>query len=163
MKKVIPFILGAICLCLSSCLESYSNYTPQIAVSYPITMQGDTLKYRYDANTEQYNLDSLLVGDTVLIGVGYATLGNNLISTHVSWDTTALHIWSNFSDEYRQILLEKSDTISLNLYFPTGYNYAGIPLYVSPKRACSSSVRFTVNSDSEYSTAECSLVINAIQ
>ena len=158
MKRLIPILLSV--LCLSSCLNTQSHYTPEIAMSMMVTTSGDTLPFRYDELSGLYNADSLFVGDTIVSAVGFASLGNNLVSAHVDWDTTSVYIWSRFSEDVKQVFLPQTDTLTLDFYFPAGYNYYGMPLYLIPKKAGSSALKLTVVSDSKYSPAEQALVLN---
>ena len=158
MKRLIPIILAA--FALSSCLETQSHFTPEISTSLFITTSGDTIPYRYDSMSGLYNMDSLFVGDTIVGAVGFASLGNNLLSAHVDWDTASVEIWSQYTESVLQVFLAESDTTTLDLYFPLGYNYFGMPLYLVPKKAGSSSLKFTAVSDSKFSPAEEALVLN---
>lgn len=161
MKRIIPIVFVAVLL--SSCLETQSHYTPEIATSKFVTNHGDTLKFRFDELSGLYNLDSLHVGDTITGAVGFASLGNNLLSAHVAWDSTRVRVWSEFTPDVLNVLLSNSDTAALNLYLPIGYNYLGFPLYLVPRQAGSTSLKLTVVTDSKYSPAEENLVLNIIQ
>jgi len=110
-----------------------------------------------------YNVDSVVVGDTLMMSVGFNTIANNLISTHIGWDTTYMNVWSHFDDAILSVLLSNSDTTKLDLYFPIGYNYLALPLWIVPKKAGGTMLKFTVVSDSKFSTKEEPLVLNIIE
>lgn len=158
MKRILPILL--VVIGLSSCLNTKSDFTPEISLSIFRTTDGDTLSFRFDELSGLWNLDSLSVGDTVYGAVGFASLGNNLVSTHVAWDTTAVKVWATFDQSVTSLLLSQSDTAKLDLYFPVGYNYLGLPLWIVPKRACSTPLKLTVRTDSKFSPAEETLVVN---
>ena len=163
MKRIIPLLLLPLTLLLSSCLDTQSHYTPEVALSSFVTSEGDTLLYFFDSTSNLWHVDSLLVGDTATFAVGYAGLGTNIISTHLAWDTAYLDIWTKYSSEMKNILLPQSDTTKLSLYFPTGYNYIGLPIWLTPKKAGSTALKFTVITDSKYSPAEENLILNIIK
>jgi hypothetical protein len=162
MKRIIPALLFAV-VCLSSCLDTTANFTPEVAVSPIFNTHGDTLVYRYDGMSGMYNVDSVVVGDTLMMSVGFNTIANNLISTHIGWDTTYMNVWSHFDDAILSVLLSNSDTTKLDLYFPIGYNYLALPLWIVPKKAGGTMLKFTVVSDSKFSTKEEPLVLNIIE
>ena len=161
MKRIVPILFIALVgLLFSSCLDTKSEFTPEISVSKFYTSSGDTLTFRFDSQSDCYNLDSLQVGDTIMGAVGFASLGNMLVSTHVAWDSTYVKVWSVFTDDFKNILLPNSDLDALNLYFPTGYNYLGLPIYIVPLKVGSSLLKLTAVSDSKFSPVEESLVLN---
>ncbi|MBR3647003.1 MAG: hypothetical protein IKN59_01250 [Paludibacteraceae bacterium] len=161
MKRIVPILFIALVgLLFSSCLDTKSEFTPEISVSKFYTLSGDTLSFRFDSQSNCYNIDSILVGDTITGAVGFAALGNMLVSTHVGWDSTYLEVWSVFTDEFKNILLSNSDLEALNLYFPTGYNYLGLPLYIVPQKAGSTALKLTVVTDSKFSPREETLILN---
>jgi len=158
MKRIIPITL--VVFFLSSCLETKSEYTPEITMSKLTKNDGTTLDFRYDGNLNLYNVDSIHVGDTLVGAVGFASLANNLISTHIDWDSTCMHLWSTFTSDFTGILLSNSDTATLDLYYPTGYNYAGLPLHIVPLKAGSTPLKLTVVTDSKFSPAEEVVMLN---
>ena len=147
---------------LSSCLDTQSHYTPYVTTSAIYTSDGDSLQYRYDNLSGLWNVDSILVGDTLHMSVGYGSLGNNLVSTHLAWDTASLDLWANLTSSITDLLLATSDTVKLDLYMPMGYNYLGFPIWIVPKKAGSTTLKFTVVSDSKYSPQNEILVLNVV-
>ena len=162
MKKIVPIVVLGLAVMLSSCLDTQSHYTPQVSVSNFVNGAGDTLEFRYDGMSNLFNLDSLLVGDTLKGAVGFASLGNNLLSAHVDWDTAALSVWSAYTEEMIQVMIAPSDTTNIDIYLPLGYNYVGLPLWIVPKRNGSTLLKFTVTTDSKFSPANEILQLNAI-
>ncbi len=160
MKRFVPVLLLA--ALLSSCLDTQSHYTPEVSLSAFITSSNDTLLYYFDDMSQLFYVDSLIVGDTVTFAVGYASLGNNLVSTHLSWDTAYVKLWSTFTSEMLGILLNTSDTAALNLYLPTGYNYVGLPIWLVPKKAGETKLTFTATSDSKYSPGEETIILRIL-
>lgn len=161
MKRLIPILLAA--LCLTSCLESHSDYTPEIRLSYAVTSDGDTLGYFFDKKAESYRMDTIQMNDTAKFVAGFITFTNNLVSTHVEWDTAHLQVWSMYEKELTSVLLPESDTTTLDLYFPTNYNYVGIPIFLTPKKVGSSAMIFKVVSDSKFTSSEQKIMIDVIQ
>lgn len=158
MKRIIPIFLLAVVL--SSCLDTKDHYTPEVSLSTFVNQEGDSLLYYYDSTSELWHVDSMHVGDTLRAAVGYQALGNYLISTHVTWDTSYIDLWALLTPAITDILLPQSDTVKLDLYAPMGYNYLGFPFWVVPKKAGSTSVKFTVVTDSKYSPQEEVIILN---
>ena len=158
MKRIIPIFLLAVVL--SSCLDTKNHYTPEVSLSTIVNNHGDTLLYYYDSMSELWHVDSILVGDTLNLAVGYASLGNNLVSTHIAWDTTYIDLWALLTPEITDKLLPNSDTIKLDLYMPTNFCYLGFPIWIEAKKAGSTSVKFTVVTDSKYSPQEEVIILN---
>ena len=160
MKRIFPVLL--LVVLFSSCLNTQSHYTPQVSMSTFTSSSGDSLTYRFDELSGLYNVDSVHVGDTLTAAVGFASLGNNLISAHIKWDTAYMNVRAIFSEQITNLLLPQSDTVALDLYCPTGYNYLGLPIVVVPKKAGSTPLKFTVVSDSKYSPTEEVLIMNIV-
>lgn len=163
MKRIIPILLLPVAMLFSSCLDTQSHYTPEISLSAFVNNQGDTLLYYYDTMSELWHVDSMHVGDTLHAAVGYQALGNNLVSTHIAWDTAYIDLWAVLTPAITDILLPSSDTVKLDLYSPVGYNYLGFPFWVVPKKAGSTTVKFTVVTDSKYSPQDEVIVLNIQQ
>ena len=161
MKRIIPILFFAVVL--SSCLDTKSHYTPEISLSAFVNSDGDSLLYYYDTMSELWHVDSMHVGDTLHAAVGYQALGNYLISTHVAWDTSYIDLWALLTPAITDVLLPTSDTVKLDLYAPVGYNYLGFPFWVVPKKAGSTSVKFTVVTDSKFSPQDEVIVLNIQQ
>ena len=162
MKKIVPIVVLGLAVMLSSCLDTQSHYTPYVSVANLVNGAGDTLEFRYDGMSNLFNLDSLLVGDTLKCAVGFASLGNNLLSAHVDWDTAALSVWSKYTDDMLNVMIAPSDTATIDIYLPTGYNYVGLPLWIVPKKAGGQLLKFTVTSDSKFSPANEMLQLNVV-
>ena len=158
MKRFFPIVILAVVL--SSCLDTQSHYTPYVTTSAVYNGDGDSLSFRYDGMSGLWNVDSVRLGDTLTMSVGYGSLGNNLVSTHLAWDTTCLDLWANLTPKITDLLLPTSDTTKLDLYMPLGYNYLGFPIWFVPKKAGSTTLKFTVVSDSKYSPQNEILVLN---
>ena len=163
MKRIIPILLLPVALLFSSCLDTQSHYTPEISLSTIVNNHGDTLLYHYDPMSELWHVDSIMVGDTLNFAVGYASLGNNLVSTHIAWDTTFVNLWALLTSEITDNLLPNSDTIKLDLYSPVNYCYLGFPIWIEAKKAGSTTVKFTVVTDSKYSPQDEVIVLNIQQ
>lgn len=162
MKRLFPILLTAVCL--SSCLlENTSDYSPSIQLSAAVASCGDTLGYTYDEKATAYRMDTVHMGDTVQFAVAYMSYTKNLISTHVSWDTTHLQLWSNFDDATLAIFLPNSNIETLDLYYPTNYNYAGVPIYFTPKKTGRSKLEFHVVSDSKFSPTAQTILVDVAQ
>ena len=160
MKRFFPIVILAVVL--SSCIDTQSHFTPYVTTSTVYTSDGDSLSYRFDNMSGLWNVDSIPIGDTLTLSVGFASLGNNLISTHVNWDTTYVDLWALLTPKITDLLLSTSDTTKLNLYMPMGYNYLGFPIWFVPKKAGSTTLKFTVVSDSKFSPREEYLVLNIV-
>ena len=85
------------------------------------------------------------------------------MSTHIAWDTAYIDLWALLTPAITDILLPNSDTTKLDLYSPVGYNYLGFPFWVVPKKAGSTTVKFTVVTDSKYSPQDEVIVLNIQQ
>lgn len=77
------FIIGLVVivtLVLSSCnLESSTNYTPRISLLQPPVLQnGDSLQIKYTAIADEYLMDTIRVGDSVLFVLHFNAYSNNI-------------------------------------------------------------------------------------
>lgn len=162
MKRIIPIFAVVLGLTLSSCLDTKSHYTPEISLSQFYTGSGDSLLFMYDEMAGMYRVDSLLVGDTLHFSVGFASLGNNMVSTHIDWDTNYVDMWGYFTQDMLDVMLPTSDTATLDIYLPVGYNYVGLPLWIVPKKAGGTLLKFTAVSDSKYSPKELPLMLGIV-
>ena len=143
-----------VALLTASCKDKVEqHFTPQIRLSYFTHPAGDTLALHIDTLRGCYVTDTMAVGDTVKFAFAGMTLANNLQAVQLNWDSTALALSVDLSSEVKNVLLENSDTLKAQLFFPEGYNYIAFPVTFITKKESESMLNFTLSSDSKYSPA----------
>ena len=151
----VPFLLA-------SCLDVQSDYSPTLYVNHIINQSGDTLSVRYNETYKLNVCDTVHVGDTLNTLVLFDGVGNNITMALVNWDNSAAHVWTEYDNTVSSILLEKSDSVNCQLYFPEGYRYVLLPIHYVPLVAGSPVITFVVDNDSKYEAVEASIMIPAI-
>lgn len=162
MRKIlISLMVPMMALAVTSCVDNVqSNFTPEIRISVPFlspyyigdTLHAkDTLALHYNESLKMYVTDTIQVGDTLLVGTMFYAYGNNLLSTRVKWDTTAVRTWFRLNTT---ILDAMTDTTQISTgYFPfsPNYNMVSFPIYFTPITAGVHPIEMTVETDSKYS------------
>lgn len=165
MKKFFVLLVASAGLMLISCVgDTHSDYTPEIMFSDMYlnpTFHGDTLvsaedtmAVKYDADLNAYVMtDTLSVTprDSVVFAVRFWSMGNDLIATRINFDTTALNLQITINDEIRQVLAEKSNLRTAQLYYNPGYNMVSFAAGYAPLKEGLHKLEFVVESDSKYS------------
>lgn len=156
---------------MTSCLDNVkSDYTPQIYLSelylnpYYVgdTLRAkDTLQLRYNKTSETYVSDTMQVGDTLMIGVIFYADGNNLVSTRIEWDSTAMKGWFYVNETIKKALSDTTTIAEGSLRFNPGYNMVSYPTYFVPQSAGAHAVKMTVETDSKYSPVSVSFSLIA--
>ena len=154
MKKFTLIVCTLACVCMTSCLEWTSQYTPQVNVTAFITASGDTLLGHYNEDTKHYTLDTICKGDTAFFLVYNQSFANNLVSSSITWDTTRLKMWTQVSDSFKLALRPSSDIEALRFDYQDGYNQTVIPVNMVPLKEGNTTIKFYVSSDSEYKESE---------
>lgn len=167
VRKASLFCMMTIVACaMTSCLDNVrSDYTPRILMS-PLYVNPyyvndtlhaqDTLYVRYNEKAERSVSDTMLRGDTVMLGLAFDAGGNYLISSRVEWDTTAVKAWLGINDEIRSAMSDTTAISSGYLPYKPAYNVVSFPVYIVPQKAGSHTIKITVESDSKYSPASAS-------
>ena len=158
MKRFLPFILMSCSVLLTSCLDSYSDFIPRITISHFVRLTPsetdsvftkDTLGVHYNSDGEYYYLDSVNVGDSILVSVMYQSFANFLVTSFVDWDSTKVSITGHLANGFDEALLPSSDIETLHFEYKTGYNGAFIPLSIIPLRSSDIQLTFSVSSDAK--------------
>lgn len=151
----IPFVFA-------SCLDVKSDYSPTLYVHQLINQKGDTLSVRYSDTYKLNVCDTVHVGDTINTLVLFDGVGNNITTALVNWDSSAAKVWTEYDSTVSSILLEKSDSINCQFYFPPGYRYVMLPIHYVPLVAGAPVITFVADNDSKYEAAEASIMIPAV-
>ncbi|MDD3080117.1 MAG: hypothetical protein PHH37_13615 [Paludibacter sp.] len=153
MKARIFIILAVIVAFLSSCsLDGSSNYTPTYAIARPYNTNGDSLYFHPTDVSGVYRLDTISVGDTIVLRVYVTGISNNL---------TAFYI-NQSADSVSKILLP--DQISMDSTFTSASDYQSgkfimpgtntdlyFPFkYIAIKASNEAKLVFTVVSDAQF-------------
>lgn len=145
---------------LTSCeFRGRNDYTPSLYTScffihYTDSTAGDTLGVRYQSDSESWQADTIVCGDTVRFVVGVNSYANNLVSFAMTWDTAAMLVELYAIDSIRPGLnSDSTDAASGRLVFKPGYNYASFPVRYSAKKTGVHKVTMIVTSDSNYPTS----------
>ena len=154
MKKFTLIFCALACVCMTSCLNWTSQYTPQVNVTAFITASGDTLRGHYNEDTKHYTLDTIWKGDTAFFLVYNQSFANNLVSSSITWDTTYLKMWTQLTDSFKTALAPNSNAEALIFYYNEGYNQTVIPVNMVPLKEGNTTIRFYVSSDSEYKESD---------
>lgn len=165
MKKFFVLLVASVALMLSSCINDvHSDYTPEIIFSDMYlnpTFHGDTLvaaedtmAFKYDADMNAYMItDTLSVSprDSVVFAVRFWSMGNDLLATRINFDTTAIGLQITIGDEIRNVLTDKSNIRTAQLYYKPGYNMVSFAAGFVPLKEGLHKLEFVVESDSKYS------------
>lgn len=174
VRKAPLLCMMAFVVCtMTGCLDNVkSDYTPRILMSsiyvnpYYVndTLHArDTLDVRYDEKGKKFLSDTMQLGDTVMFGVAFDAVGNNLVSSRVGWDTTSVRAWFGINASIKSAL---SDTTTINsgyMQYNPGYNVASYPVYLVPQKAGSHAIEMTVETDSKYSPASTSFELIVVE
>lgn len=162
MRKTFIFLLiSVVALAMTSCLDNVkSDYTPEIYLTnlylnpYYVgdTLRArDTLALHYSTSAEKYVSDTVQVGDTIMFGALFYSKGNNLLTTSCEWDSTAVKTWFRLNDEVKKAMSDTTRIAAGYFVFNPIYNQVSYPVYLSPVKSGSHTVKLTVESDSKYS------------
>ena len=154
MKKFTLIFCALACVCMTSCLNWTSQYTPQVNVTAFITASGDTLWGHYTEDTKHHTRDTICTCDTPFLLVYNQRFANNLVSSSITWDTTRLKMWTQLSDSFKVALSPSSNVEALQFYYNEGYNQTIIPVNMVPLKEGNTTIRFYVSSDSEYKESD---------
>jgi len=162
MKRLfIPLALVMV-LVLPSCLKNKAEYTPYISFSHFIlnpVYHGDTLVWAEDTlnvtinEDDQFVLDTVEVGDTIVFAVGYGSYANDLQAARILVsDSTGMRYSVLLNEAIRSVLVsEQVDGSGVNLELQSGYNYLAFPAGCKILKSGTHRVEFKVESDSKYS------------
>ncbi|MCQ2311084.1 MAG: hypothetical protein MJZ64_04975 [Paludibacteraceae bacterium] len=158
MKKLFPIII-AVAFGMTACDSKPSQYTPYISLSYfylnPIFDNGKIISAEDTLNVHTVDgllvLDTITMQDTVVFAAGYGSIGNDLVSARVMFDTTQVNMRASLSEDITKILLPISDIRNLQLFINPGYLYVSIPLGYRPLQQGTHRMQFVVESDSQFS------------
>ncbi len=152
MKTPFFYILCFLTIVLCGCLDkTRSHYTPHIYISLLTTTDGDTLFAREVQDATYYRLDTCEIGDTISFVVAFDAVGNELRRTFVNWDKSDLSIIHTNYSSLKKVLVEPTDSASLDYYYQPLLSGSSLQLQVLPIKAGEKPVVFNVESDSKYS------------
>ena len=158
MKTSFFITLSIFTIALVSCnLDSESNFTPQMSIWASHINKRDTIKIRYTEVGGIIKMDTINVGDTVLLRLYLDALTNHLVNFQIALsDTSASKIvlpavsvldsvFSKSESNYSTGNFEFHDKESL-FFFPVQY--------VAKKSTSDAYVQFTLTSDANFKLSE---------
>ena len=167
MRKIQSILLFSLLACLvTSCIEPTTiQSTPQMRFGYlyvnpkfegdSLIGAKDTLSDHYDAELDLLYLDTLQLGDTIMLPALFTSNQNNLVSVNTTYDTLSIDLWFDIdpnSESIKKALASGSDHTKGILFFNPMYNMVTFPIYIVPGKAGSFPVKISVTSDSEFPT-----------
>lgn len=141
-------------LTLNSCLEGYSDATPQLQTyvfehNWRDSVAGDTLRFKVDK--EEYILDTIAVGDSVRFQVYAQAFSNNLVSVVFNYDAAVVDMIfpkARMSKDFLAALdTTKTDIAHGKFFFLPGYNGVALEVKYRPLVVGSHAISVTVKSD----------------
>jgi hypothetical protein len=157
MKKIVFIFASVGILIFSSCIQTntQNDIAPQLAYSANVTINGKVIA----------TLDTLTVGDTLLLPLALQGYYNILTSFKVSNDTTVSKITFPGISGFGSLILDNDTTNLKNGYLylkPVGMYAGGLSVqYVPTKPSKTATLSFTLSSTSQYSPTAVSLSVPA--
>ena len=159
MKSRIFIVLSIICTALASCnLNSESNFVPQMSIWASHNNKTDTVKIQYTQEVGVIKMDTINVGDTLLLRLYLDGLTNNLTDFNIVLSDTSLS----------KIILPKESAMD-SVFSKSASNYSAgkftflsteklvfFPIRYVAKKSDSNSgyIQFTLSSDANFKTSE---------
>jgi spore germination protein YaaH len=157
MKKFVFIFASVGILVFSSCIQTntQNDIAPQIAYAANVTLNGTVIA----------TLDTLIVGDTLLLPLTLQGYYNVLTSFQVSNDTTVSKVTFPGIAGFGGLVLDNDTTNLSNGYLylkPVGMYSGGLTVqYVPTKPSTTATLGFTLSSTSQYSPTTESMPIPA--
>ena len=170
-------VLMLVVALVSSCkLKDEVHETPTITTSYfyvnplfdekgKVIGAADTLLVGHmigDKESGTYVLDTINLVDSVqvLFAASFLSHGNNLVSTHVNFDTANFKLRLGLTSDIMAATIEPTDTAKGQLYYRLGYNAVNFPIIYTPRKTGDLQLSLVVYSDAgePYSPAAIRLV-----
>ncbi|MBQ9427614.1 MAG: hypothetical protein IJU36_08320 [Paludibacteraceae bacterium] len=170
-------VLMLVVALVSSCkVKDEVHETPTITTSYfyvnplfdengKIIGAADTLLVGHmigDKESGTYVLDTINLVDSVqvLFAASFLSHGNNLVSTHVNFDTAQFKLRLGLTSDIMAATIEPTDTAKGQLYYRLGYNAVSFPISYTPRQTGDLQLSLVVYSDAgePYSPAAIRLV-----
>ncbi|MBR1808403.1 MAG: hypothetical protein IJ776_03345 [Paludibacteraceae bacterium] len=159
MKKNILPLLFVSLIVLQSCLNSKYETTPAVMVDPVILVNDtDTVTYLYNNDLSQYCTDTLLVGDTVMFTIIYDALGNNLTKAQIKYQPEYAYFSAVLSSQLEDVVTQTESDGGFVLDVATGYRAIVFQFKYVPLKAGLAKLEFRVESDSQYSPVEASIL-----
>lgn len=162
--KSFLFILALACT-MTSCFDNtgyqsspymefgYAYVNPQFVGDTTFIGGEDTLFSHYNEALEQWCLDTLHLGDTMMFPAYFTSFTNNLVSVVASFDTTRVNLWFDLKSNDQLVINSIAAGSQVEkgiLIFSPMYNEATFPIYVVPQEAGTYPIKITVTSDSQF-------------
>ena len=159
MKKNILPLLFVSLIALQSCLNSKYETTPAVMMD-PIILVNDTdtVTYAFNDDLNQYSTDTLFVGDTVMFAIVYDALGNNLTKAQIRYQPEYADFSAVLSSQLEDVVTRTESDGSFVLDVATGYRAIIFQFKYIPLKAGLAKLEFRVESDSQYSPVEASVL-----
>ena len=159
MKKNILPLLLLLMIAMQSCMKNKYETTPAVMVDPIILVNAtDTATYGYNFEINNYTTDTLFVGDTLLFTIAFDAVGNNLTKAQIGYQSEYADLKSVLSSQLDGIVTETVAEGSYTLDVVSGYRAIIIQFNYIPKKEGQGKLLFRVESDSEYSPVEVSVL-----
>lgn len=170
MKKSFLFFILVAALAMPSCLVHKYMTTPNIVVDTQIKVINDagtdTIGVFFNTKEEAYSIDTVHVGDSVIINVAFDAVGNELTRAFIGYRNEYANLTvrdENISDSIiTRTITEDSYTYDVVL----GYRAIIFQLVYIPTHKGMGKLDFRVESNSEYSPYSLSLltpIVDAVE
>jgi len=158
MKTHFFIILSIFTIAFVSCnLDGESNFTPQMSIWASHVDKTDTIKIRYTEVGGIIKMDTMNVGDTVLLRLYMNGITNNLTNFQIAIsDTSVSKIILPIESVLDSVFSKSSSNYSTGSFvFPANKNLSFFPLqYVAKKSTSDAYVQFTLTSDANFKLSE---------
>lgn len=149
------FLIPAVILFLfSSCsLDGESNYTPEISlISAPKNQKGDSLRIFYTANSGEYLMDTMQVGDTVSFAVVVNAYTNNVNAFYLTQSADSVtRIRTANKESLDSVFQATSDYKTGKYYCKPGISAFVFPFkYIARSVSKTAAIGFMVTSDAKF-------------
>lgn len=159
MKKLFASLLFLAVLVLPSCVDGKFETTPRVLIDrYIIVNSADTVSMSYLAEQSAYCTDTLHVGDSVLITVAFDAVGNNITLARVNYQSEYAGITMLYPEEWNEWLTPSVTDSCCSFSVQEGYRGFTMQVMYVPKKEGSPSLKFRIESDSEYSPSELRII-----
>ena len=151
-KTWVLVLLLLVSLCVVSCKEDKSEFSPRIISSFFLLNNQDTLLLKYDSIATVYVLDTIHINDTVNHAIACATYANTLLSVVLTQDGESVKTEVLYDDQILSAVSSSAEEVQNgNLVFNPYYNGVSFPVRMSALKSGRTDITWTVSSDSKYS------------
>ncbi len=159
MKKLAFPIIILLVATLSSCLNGKYETTPVILIDPLIFVNADdTIGIVYNTTEAKYSTDTMLLGDTMFITVGFDAVGNNITSGQIKYQSEYAELTVMGAPDLGDDFIPAITDGAYDFTMATGYRGIFLMFRYIPKKTGTALLEFSIRSDSEFSPASFSLL-----